>query len=191
MKFYTNVQLIGNQFLVRGVEDGKRYEHRDEFFPTLFVKSKKKTKYKTLSGQAVEEIHPGTVRDCRDFYKKYEDIENFEIYGNDRYIYQYISEKYPQDEVKFDISKIKLVTLDIETTSEQGFPDDESCSEEILAITIQDYTTKQIVTWGSKPFKNTRNDVIYHHCPTEYELLTSFLSFLKGLLPQVMICLVV
>ena len=44
MRFYTNVQLIGNQFLVRGVENGKRYAHRDEFFPTLFVRSKKKTK---------------------------------------------------------------------------------------------------------------------------------------------------
>ena len=58
MKFYTNVQLIGNQFLVRGVDGGKRYEHRDEFFPTLFVKSKKKAKYKTLSGQSVEAIKP-------------------------------------------------------------------------------------------------------------------------------------
>ena len=187
MKFYTNVQLIGNQFLVRGVENGRRYEHRDEFFPTLFVKSKKnlKTKYKTLSGEKVEAINPGTVRDCRDFYKKYEDIEGFEIYGNDRYIYQYISEKYPEDEIKFDISKIKLVTLDIETTSEQGFPDVESCSEEILAITIQDYTTKQITTWGSKPFKNTRNDVIYHHCPTEHELLTSFINYWMQDVPDV------
>ena len=69
MKFYTNVQLIGNQFLVRGVDNGRRYEHRDEFFPTLFVKSKKKTKYKTLNGEAVEAINPGTVRDCREFYK--------------------------------------------------------------------------------------------------------------------------
>ena len=76
MKFYTNVQLIGNQFLVRGVDGGKRYEHRDEFFPTLFVKSKKKAKYKTLSGEAVEAINPGTVRDCREFYKKYEDVED-------------------------------------------------------------------------------------------------------------------
>ena len=56
MKFYTNVQLIGNQFLVRGVENGRRYEHRDEFFPTLFVKSKKDSKYRTLSGEPVEEI---------------------------------------------------------------------------------------------------------------------------------------
>ncbi len=40
-KFYTNIQLIGNQFLVRGVDNGKRFETRDEFFPTLFVKTKK------------------------------------------------------------------------------------------------------------------------------------------------------
>ena len=58
MKFYTNVQLIGNQFLVRGVENGKRYEHRDEFFPTLFVRSKNKTKYKTLSCIPVDAIKP-------------------------------------------------------------------------------------------------------------------------------------
>ena len=43
MKFYTNVQLIGNQFLVRGVEDGKRFEIRDsEFCPTLSSKVKEK-----------------------------------------------------------------------------------------------------------------------------------------------------
>jgi DNA polymerase elongation subunit (family B) len=185
MKFYTNVQLIGNQFLVRGVDGGKRYEHRDEFFPTLFVKSKKKTKYKTLNGEPVETINPGTVRDCRDFYKKYEDIEGFEIYGNDRYIYQYISEKYPQDEIKFDISKIKLVTLDIEVASEEGFPDVESCNEEILAISIQDYTTKQIITWGVKPFENNRKDVTYHHCPSEYELLNHFINYWMQDVPDV------
>ena len=177
MRFYTNVQLIGNQFLVRGVEDGKRFETRDEFFPTLFVKTKKDSKYKTLSGEAVEPINPGTVRDCREFYKKYDEVDGFEIYGNDRYIYQYISEKYPEDEIKFDISKIKLVTLDIEVASEQGFPDVESCSEEILAITIQDYTTKEIVTWGIKPFDNKQSNVTYHYCPSEYELLNHFINY--------------
>ena len=144
MKFYTNVQLIGNQFLVRGVENGKRYSHRDEFFPSVFVKTKKESKYRTLTGEVVEEIKPGSVRDCRDFYKKYDEVEGFDIYGNDRYIYQYISEKYPENEIKFDISQIKLLTLDIEVSSERGFPDVESASEEILAITIQDYTTKKI-----------------------------------------------
>ncbi len=177
--------MIGNQFLVRGVEDGRRFETRDEFFPTLFVKSKKKTKYKTLTGDYVDEIRPGTVRDCRNFYQKYEDVEGFDIYGNDRYIYQYISKKYPEDEIKFDISKIKLVTLDIETTAEYGFPDVESAQEQIIAITIQDYTTKQIITWGLKPFANKQGNVTYHHCPTEHELLSHFINYWMQDVPDV------
>ena len=185
MRFYTNVQLIGNQFLVRGVENGKRFETRDEFFPTLFVKSKRETKYRTLNGEFVEEVKPGTVRDCREFYKKYDGVDGFDIYGNDRYICQYISEKYPEDEIKFDISQIKLVTLDIEVSSEEGFPDVESASEEILAITIQDYTTKKITTWGVKPFNNKQSNVTYYHCPSEYELLNHFINYWMVDVPDV------
>jgi DNA polymerase elongation subunit (family B) len=185
MRFYTNVQLIGNQVLVRGVDNGKRYEHRDEFYPTLFVRSKKESKYKTLNGESVEPIKPGQVRDCREFFKKYDEVDGFPIYGNDRYIYQYISEKYPENEIKFDISQIKLVTLDIETTTEKGFPDVESASEEILAITIQDYTTKQIITWGVKPFVNKQKNVTYRHCPTEQQLLGDFINYWMQDVPDV------
>ena len=104
MRFYTNVQLVGNQFLVRGYDNGKRFTDREEWRPTLFVDSKKKkSKYRTLDGKYVDPIQPGYVRDCREFYKKYNEVEGFNIYGNERYIYQYISEKYPQDEIKFDI----------------------------------------------------------------------------------------
>ena len=42
------------------------------------------------------------------FIKKYEDVEGFKIYGNDRYVSQYISENYPEKEIKFDITKIKV-----------------------------------------------------------------------------------
>jgi hypothetical protein len=86
MNFYTNVQMIGNKFLFRGYEDGKSVMYKEEFSPTLFVPSKGKTKYKTLEGEYVEPIKPGGVRDCRDFYSKYEDVQGFAIYGNDRYI---------------------------------------------------------------------------------------------------------
>ena len=185
-RFYTNVQLIGNQILVRGVDNGKRYETRDDnFYPTLYVKTKKESKFKTLSGESVEPVKPGTVKDCREFYSKYENVDGFEIYGNDRYIYQYISEKYPEDEIKFDISKIKLVTLDIEVASESGFPDVESASEEILSITIQDYATKKIITWGVKPFNHNRSDLTYHYCPSEYELLNHFINYWMVDVPDV------
>ena len=177
MKFYTNVQMIGNKFLVRGYDNGEHVMFKEEYSPTLFVKSNKPTNYKTLEGEYVESINPGTVRDCREFYKKYEGVENFKIYGNERYVYQYISDKYPDDEIKFDISKIRLTTLDIEVASENGFPDPKSCDQEILLITIQDYTTKQIITWGTRPFKNTRKDVKYIECTSEYELLNKFMYY--------------
>ena len=161
MRFYTNVQMVGDHFLVRGYENGKHFATREKFYPTLFVDSKKKTKYKTLDGLFVEPIEPGTVRECREFMKNYNEVENFNIYGNERYIYQYISEKYPEVEVKFDTEKIKLTTIDIEVASENGFPDVESAAEEVLLITLQDYTTKQIRTWGRGAFNNKQENVIY------------------------------
>ncbi|MFZ9376752.1 MAG: DNA polymerase, partial [Candidatus Fonsibacter ubiquis] len=167
--------MIGNQFLVRGYENGKQVMFKEEYSPTLFIKSNKKTKYKTLEGEYVQEIKPGSVKDCREFYKKYDDVDNFKIYGNDRYIYQYISDKYPEDEIKFDINKIKLYTIDIEVASENGFPDPKDCAEEILLITIQDYSTKQIITWGNGPFRNNQENVKYIQCDSEYDLLVKFL----------------
>ena len=136
MRFYTNVQVVGNNFLVRGYENGQSVNFKEEYSPTLFVKSKRESKYKTLEGENVEPIQPGGVRECRDFYRKYGEVDNFKIYGNDRYVFQYISDKYPEDEIKFDIKKINLVTIDIEVKSEEGFPDPENCAEELLAISI-------------------------------------------------------
>ena len=140
--------MVGDHFLVRGYENGRHFATREKFYPTLFVPSNKETKYKTLEGDYVESIDPGTVRDCREFIKKYDGVQNFKFYGNDRYIYQYISEMYPEEEVKFDTTKIKISTIDIEVKTENGFPDVESAAEEVLLITVQDYTTKQIRTWG-------------------------------------------
>jgi len=185
VKFYTNIQLIGNQFLIRGYENGKHITHREEWKPTLFVPSKRKTKYKTLEGESVEPIQPGFVRDCREFYKKYDEVENFKIYGNDRYVYQYISEKYPEEHIQFDIKKIRLVTIDIEVAAESGFPDVENVAEEMLLISLQDYATKKVTTFGSRPFENKDPNVNYIYCQNETILLTSFLAYWRKNLPEV------
>ena len=169
--------MVGDHFLVRGYENGRHFATREKFYPTLFVPSNKETKYKTLEGEYVESIDPGTVRDCREFIKKYDGVQNFKVYGNDRYIYQYISEMYPEEEVKFDTTKIKISTIDIEVKTENGFPDVESAAEEVLLITVQDYTTKQIRTWGQGPFNNKQENIIYKSFRTEYELLNDFINW--------------
>ena len=185
MKFYTNVQMIGDQFLVRGYENGEYIQFREKYSPTLFVPSKKKTYYKTLDGGYVEPIKPGSVSECRDFMKRYSEVDNFRVYGNERYIYQYISDKYPQDEIKFDASKIRLITVDIETRAENGFPDVEAADQEILLITIQDYNTKEITTWGQGPFKIKQDNVRYIQFNNERDLLNSFINWWMENTPDV------
>ena len=185
MRYYTNVQMVGNEFLVRGFEDGKSFIAREKFEPTLFVPSKKKTKYKTLEGNYVQSIQPGSVRDCREFIKTHENVEGFEIYGNTRYIYQYISEKYPEDHIEFDLKKMKLVTIDIEVASERGFPTVANCDEEMLCITLQNYSNKRIITFGQGYFNNNDPEVMYVECKDEYDLLNRFLDYWQQNTPEV------
>ena len=185
MKFYTNVVLVGNEILSRGYENGKYFKNREPFYPTLYVQSNKTTEFKTLDGLYVDKIKPGTVRETRDFIQKYENIDNFTLYGNTRYVNQYISENYSDDTIKFDINKIKLITIDIEVASENGFPDVKSCQEELLTISVQNYNTKNIVTWGTKPFNNNNSKVQYIECKDEFDLLDRFISFWEYDTPEV------
>jgi DNA polymerase elongation subunit (family B) len=177
--------MVGDHFLVRGYDNGEHFMIREKFSPTLFVPAKKQTKYQTLSGDYVEPIEPGSVRECRDFIKKYDGVEGFKIYGNDRYIYQYISDKYSEEQIIFDIDKVKLATIDIEVASENGFPDVESAAEEVLLITIQDYSTKQIYTWGLGKFQNNQSNVRYRAFSTEYDLLNDFIHWWMDNTPEV------
>jgi DNA polymerase elongation subunit (family B) len=177
--------MVGDHFLVRGYENGEHFMTREKFSPTLFVPARKETKYQTLSGEYVEPIEPGSVRECRDFIKKYEGVEGFKIYGNTGYIYQYISDKYSEEQITFDIDKVKLATLDIEVASENGFPDVESAAEEVLLITIQDYSTKQIHTWGLGKFQNNQANVKYRAFSTEYDLLNDFIHWWMDNTPEV------
>jgi len=185
MRFYTNVHQRFDEILVRGYENGKHFTARETFHPTFYVPSKKKSKYKTLEGESVEPIKPGKISECKQFIDKYSQVDNFDVYGNDRYICQYISEKYPEEEIKFDISKIKLVTIDIEVAAESGFPNVFDCAEELLAITLQDYTTKKIICFASRPFNNTREDVRYVQCTDEYNLIDRFLEYWERNTPEV------
>ena len=169
--------MIGDKFLVRGYDNGEYFQIRDDYQPTLFVSSNKETQYKTLDGKYVAKVKPGTVRETKEFIRQYEFVDNFQVFGNERFIYQYISDKYPQDEVKFDISKIRLYTMDIETKSENGFPDVESADQEMLLISMQNYNTKEIITWGQGPFKLKQGNHYYKQFNNEFDLLNDFISW--------------
>jgi len=137
--FYTNVQASGDNILYRGYENGERVEQKIQFQPTLYVPSKNSaTKFRTIRGEPVEPIMPGSIRECEEFVKTYEDVQNFKIHGHTDWIYQYISSLYPDHcDAQYDMSIVRVLYLDIETECENGFSSPKDAAERINVITLR------------------------------------------------------
>ena len=185
MSFYTNVNLIGNNLLYIGYEDGQRIQRKFKFSPTLYVVSNQITEYKTLDGRYAKPILFDTVGQARDFKDKYKDVENFEVHGYDRFLYQYISEEF-SNEVDYDIKTLKITSLDIEVACENGFPNVRECAEQLLAITVQDYQTRKFKVFATRDYHNTRKDVDFIYCDDEKHLLQCFLAYWQTDFPDVL-----
>ena len=185
MKFYTSVQQSGNTVLVRGYNHGKQFSDRVKFNPTLFLPTKQPSDWKTLDGKYVRPVKQGTIKDAKEFIETHKDLADFPVYGQTRFNNQYILEEYPWDEMKFDMSHIRIFTIDIETAAENGFPDIETADQEILLISIKDSYTGRITVFGSRPFDNKDSGVHYLHFNTEVGLLKGFLNYWISNFPDV------
>ena len=185
MSFYTNVNLVGNNLLYIGYENGQRIQRRFKFSPTLYVVSNKPTNWKTLDGRYAKPIQFDTVGAARDFKDKYKDVEGFEVHGYDRYLYQYISSEFA-NEVEYDIKTLKITSLDIEVACENGFPNVRECAESLLAITVQDFQTRKLKVFATRDYHNTRKDVDFIYCDREEHLLRSFLAYWQTDFPDVL-----
>ncbi len=185
MSFYTNVQMVGDNLLYLGYENGQRIQRKFKFSPTLFVVTDKKTKHRTLDGRYAKPVKFESIREARAFRDKYKDIDNFEVHGYDRYLYQFISKEFPA-EVDYDLKSLKVTSLDIEVACENGFPNVQECAEPLLSITVQDYISRKIKVWGTKPYRTDRKDVEYILCDSEEHLLRAFLHYWTTNFPDIL-----
>jgi len=185
MSFYTNVQTIGNSILFRGVSnDGKRFKDRIEYHPTLYIPTKEETKFKTLQGEPVGEIRPGTMKECREFVAKYKEIDNFNVYGNDKFEFSFIAEHFPEEHIDYNFSQIRIAYLDIETGSEHGFPNIETANEEVTAITMK--VDKKVYVFGRGEFTTDREDIFYFRFDDERSMLKKFFEMWDKESPDIM-----
>lgn len=136
MKFYTACALKGNKVLVRGYRNGERFSESIAFKPSLFIRSEKESKYRTLKQVKVKRMIFDTLYDCREFLDQYRELDDCPIYGNTDFITQYIMETY-QGEMVYDLSKIKIAYLDLECESEGGFPDLDNPNEKVNLMSIR------------------------------------------------------
>jgi len=175
MNFYKNVIEYKGKLLVRGVRDSKEFKEKVNFSPTLYSVSQQQEEFKSLQGHNLKPINFSSIDSARRF-KRDIATKNSPVYGLDRYHYQYINEEYPK-QVKWSKELIKIFTLDIETTCENGFPEVNNPLEELICITVKNQTNKQIITWGIGAFKTDRKDVTYIQCTDEKHLIMEFMKF--------------
>ena len=183
MKFYTHFSKLGNNILVRGYKDGKRFSDKVEYNPTLYLPAgTKDAEYRTLDGQSLAAVSQGTMRDATEFMKRYEDVDNFKVYGSTNFPYVYINEAYP-GKVDYDPQQIKIANIDIEVGSENGFPEPASASEPITAVTFK--IAGHFYVFGCGDYETNRDDVTYLKCRDENNLIMRFLDMWEETSPDI------
>lgn len=182
-RFYTSCEIWGGKILYRGIENGKRVRNKIDYHPSLFVPSDKPTKYKTIYGEYLGKVNPGTIRETKDFVKGYENVENFTIYGNQRYQYCFIADEFP-NEIDWDQSLINVANIDIEVGSDEGFPEPDQAIKPITAITIK--MNNRFTSFGCGEFDNSAYDnVVYFKCTDEFDLIRKFLGWWQSDYPDI------
>ena len=186
-RFYTSIVKWGDKFLFRYVNNGQSYKSKVGFQPTLFLgtaKANQTSEWKLLDGTPVYPVQMESMKQADDYIEQYSNVEGFNLFGNDQYQYQYISKEYP-NEIKWDKDLIKVYTIDIETATENGFPEPDFANEEILLITVKDNTHKRLVTFSTRPYNNTRADLKYIQSADEQTMLRAFIYFWMENYPDV------
>jgi DNA polymerase elongation subunit (family B) len=181
-KYYTNISVQGNNILYRGVNNGRRVKNKIQYSPVLYLPTKKDSEFKTLFGENLEARRFETMRDAKDFVKRYDDVGNFKIFGNDKYEYAYIADEH-KGQIEWDINHISIAIIDIEVGSENGFPDPYKATEPITAICLK-YLNSQTIVFGCGDYE-VRGDETYVKCEDEYNLCKKFLLYWQENCPDV------
>ena len=113
------------------------------------------------------------MREATDFTRNYENVDNFEIYGSTNYQYIHINEEYPNS-IDYDVATLRILNIDIEVGSENGFPEPAQAAEPITAITVK--SAGKYHVFGCGEYTNTRSDVTYTRCIDENQLIMKFLE---------------
>lgn len=172
--FYTNAIMAGDDLLLIEINKGKRVFSRiNSYKPYLFIPSSDpQSKYKTVFGKSMGRLDFDSIKEAKDYVKRYAGMAGHAIHGLQMFQYTMLNDKYSK-EVNYDPDEISVVSLDIETDSRGGFPNIELADKEITAITLRKRGSN--LSFGLLPF-DPDPDTEYVRCRDERELLSKFIG---------------
>ena len=166
-------------------EDGERIETRYPFKPYIYFEQKK-----GKDGVSIFKT-PLTKREFETEFDRRKFVETSGIrrmFNNLPPEQQFLIDKFGdhKDQSEFTANPLRIFFLDIEIFSPDEFPNADDAKHPVNLITIFDSLTKKYQTWGLYPYATTREDVEYHHCKTEGNVLRSFMKYWTKNYPDMM-----
>jgi len=119
------------------------------------------------------------MREAKAWLEQYKDVSGFNIYGTTNYIHQYITEKFPR-EIEFNRDAVNVMSLDIETDYDNGFPTPDKAEHPVLAITTKSSKDNVYRVWACGDYNKEAaliKPVQYIKCEDEWDLLLKFLDY--------------
>lgn len=183
MSHYTSVYYDYNSMLVSEVKsDGTKEYKKESYTPSVFLPANKTTNHKTIDGQYASKMTFGNYQDYKEFIESYSDVPNFEIHGDIQAEYQFINNKYGTD-IQYNFSNIDIMYIDIETSSEKGWPTIDNPEEEVIAIGIS--STKHGRAVFCLGVFNTEEDIKVFEYQDEERLLKEFIEYFAKNYPDI------
>ncbi len=179
-EFYTSVLRYGKSILYRGYRDGKKVQEKTKFSPTLFMNTNKDSGWKSLYGGNVEPIKFDDMTEAKNWIEQYDGIEGFDIWGMEKFEYQYLIEHFP-GEVDYLLSKMGIWSIDIETKipDEGGFPDVQNANVEILLISMKRKGENLVHVFATKDYVPT-GGVDLFNCEVDYKVYRDEATMLRA-----------
>jgi len=185
MKFYTNVLQHRGQIFVRGYDNGEQFFEQVKYNPYLFAKTDKPSEFKNIQKENVEKISFSSMAEARQFLKEYKDVDGFDIYGMENFVYTYIYDNFFKNgRVEYERNLVRTATIDIETDASGSFPNVEEADKEINAVTIT-YKDKKY-TLGFFDYVPEDKNTIYIKCGNEASLLRKMIKILQQIKPDLL-----
>ncbi len=195
---YINVTRNSTSYLIRELVNGHEVFRKERIAPVLFTPTMNKTDYRDFYNKTYLEEHQfDSVGEMKEFVENNKSFEN-ELWGSNDLVTQYL---YYANYNEKDNSKIKISFLDIEVCTREkvgdewidgGFPLAEDAKFPINAICDYRSDTKKYHVFTTAPGWEKEksqlkfaDEVEYHYCKNETELLKKWFSFYKTNLPHV------
>ncbi|MFW6130948.1 MAG: DNA polymerase domain-containing protein, partial [Atribacterota bacterium] len=170
---------------------GENFYQVIDWMPYVWLMTKTGSNFSDIYGNKV-------IRKTFSKYSKYKEFNesskrNIACESNIKPEIQFLVDHFYQiSDDDIEVPDTIVYFIDIEVHRDVGFPDVDDAEDEIVSISIYEYSKnhsniRKIVTFGKNPTKKLKmtNKIVYYHCVKEEVLLEKFFNYIRTNHPDV------